>query len=237
MLKCKIKSIKSIGKQKTYNVTMKSSQHNYAIYDEKTKNKIITSNSHSAAYAFLAYQTCWLKRYYPLEFMCNLLTSEINNNDQNAKLTQYIYAAKRMKIEFLSVDVNYSGLAFKIQKLKDGRECIRQPLTMLSGVGAKAVNSIVAAQPYKGLEDFMKRTESRVVNSRVFSTLVENHCLSNFSKMSRDELMTKYEEFKKIIEKEEKQKKKQKKMLDTYKSGSLWSDNEEFDFNGANLQI
>ena len=77
MQKCKIKSVKSLGIQKTYNVTMKSKQHNYALYDDKNGCHVISGNSHSCAYAFLAYQTAFLKYYYPLEFMSNLLTSEI----------------------------------------------------------------------------------------------------------------------------------------------------------------
>ena len=86
MKKCKIRLIKSLGFKKTYNVTMKGHQHNYKIFDVEGNNSFITSNSHSAAYAFIAYQCAWLKIYYPIEFMCNLLTSEINNNDKDEKI-------------------------------------------------------------------------------------------------------------------------------------------------------
>ena len=165
--KCKIISIKKIGREKTYNVTMKGDQHNYKIVD---KNGIgfFTKNSHSAAYSYIAYQTGWLKIYFPLEFMCNLLTSEINNNDKNEKLNMYIAAAERMKIGCSDPDINQSGLEFKIGNIltrsKKQEIGLVKPLTFMKGVGDKAVHSIVQNQPYKNLEEFIAKTDARIVN-------------------------------------------------------------------------
>ena len=214
MIKCKIKSIKYVGKQMAYNLTMKSRQHNYAIYDEKQKKSIIQANSHSCAYAFLAYQSAWLKYYYPLEFMCNLLTSEINNNDKNEKLDMYIAAAERMKIGCSDPDINHSGLEFKIGTIttRSGRveTGLIKPLTFMKGVGDKAVHSIVKNQPYRNMDDFINKIDARIVNTKVFATLVDSGCMKSW-KTSSEILHREYPEAKKRNEKNKKDKAKQEK--------------------------
>jgi len=182
------------------------------------------NKSHSAAYAFIAYQTAWLKCYYPIEFMCNLLTSEINNNDKNEKLNMYIHAAERMGITCSHFDVNNSELEFKIGKLtfKNGqqREGLIKPLTMLKGVGSKAVESIVKNQPFKDLEDFMARTDARVVNCRVFETMVKSGCMGSWG-VPQAIMLTKYPEIKKSMEKDKKIKQKQEKEMEKFGGLSL----------------
>jgi hypothetical protein len=225
MSKCRIKSIKSIGKQMTYNVTMKGDQHNYKIVSDSGAG-VYSRNSHSAGYALTAFQTAWLKYYYPLEFMCNLLTSEINNTDKNEKLGMYMDAAERMRIGIAPQDINKSGLEFKITTIykkltKTYEPGIVKPLTMLNGVGEKAVTSIVASQPYKDLEDFVRRTDGRVVNSRVFNALVEAGCMDCW-KVGKDILIRDYPEIKKRVEKEEKQREKQEKYMEKFECGSIF---------------
>jgi len=225
MLKCRIKSIKSIGKQMTYNVTMKGDQHNYKVVSDSGVG-VYSRNSHSAGYALTAFQTAWLKYYYPLEFMCNLLTSEINNSDKNEKLGMYMDAAERMRIGIAPQDINKSGLEFKITTIykkltKTYEPGIVKPLTMLNGVGEKAVTSIVASQPYKDLEDFVRRTDGRVVNSRVFDALVEAGCMDCW-KVEKDILIRDYPEIKKRVEKEEKQREKQEKYMEKFEHGSIF---------------
>jgi len=235
MKKCKIKSIKSLGKQMTYNVAMRSSQHNYALYDKKTGYKIITANSHSAAYSFLAYQTCWLKEYYPIEFMCNLLTSEINNNDKNLKLNTYISAATKMDIPCVMTDINKSGLSFTIETNEDDVEVLRSPFTMLPGVGSKAVKDIVKNQPFKNLRDFVDKIDARVVNIRVFKTLVDSGCMDKSWGVSHVKLLKDYPEMKKEKQKEKKARQKQKENMDKYGGGSLFG--EKFDYSGKDLNF
>jgi DNA polymerase-3 subunit alpha len=82
---------------------MKSDQHNYKISFKDTGG-IYSENSHSAAYSLLAYQTAYLKYHYPKEFFCNLLSSEIDNNDKNEKLDDYIAAANKINLKYLGVD-------------------------------------------------------------------------------------------------------------------------------------
>ena len=111
----KVKSVRSLGIHNTYNVTMAGAQHNYQIIDG-FGNKIYTKNSHSVAYSFISLQTMYLKVYYPLEFMCNLLTSEIDNTDKNEKLDSYIKEATRMGITVKQPDLNKSSSKFVIEK-------------------------------------------------------------------------------------------------------------------------
>ncbi len=73
MKKSKIKSIKCLGKRKTYNLTMKSEQHNYAIYDRQSEKSVISMNSHSAAYSLIGYYMCYLKANYTDEFSAVIL--------------------------------------------------------------------------------------------------------------------------------------------------------------------
>lgn len=236
MKKCKIKSVRSLGKQMTYNVTMKSDQHNYAIYDEKTGNSVISLNSHSAAYAFLAYQTAYLKYYYPIEFMCNLLSSEVNDED---KMRMYLHAVERMKIICMPPDINKSGLSFSIEKRqhkKTGQimDVLRSPMTMLKGVGSKAVQSIVENQPYASLEDFVNKIDARVVNIKVFNTLVNSDCMDSWNQ-SKEMLIKEYPEIKTKLTKERNKKKKQIEKINQLGPGSLFG--EDFDYSGKNLEI
>lgn len=81
--------------------------------DEKVANKIYDemidfakyafNKSHAAAYAIVAYQTAWLKYYYPVEFMAALMTSVIDNP---RKVSEYIYSCRQMKIAILPPDIN-----------------------------------------------------------------------------------------------------------------------------------
>lgn len=186
------------------------------------------NRSHAAGYSFIAFQTAWLKMYFPLEFMCNLLTSEINNNDKNEKLNMYIAAAEKMKIGCSDPHINQSGLEFKIgtiQKKDHTQELgLIKPLTFMKGVGDKAVQNIVQNQPYKDLEDFINRTDARIVNSRVFATLINAGCMDHAWKVSRSTLLSEYPEIKKKHDKEKKDKQKQEKEKDKLGGKTLFDE-------------
>jgi len=191
------------------------------------------NKSHSCAYAFLAYQCCYLKIYYPIEFMTSLLSSEIDNSDKNVKLRSYIAQAQAMGIMVGNSSVDQSGTKFRIEKRvhkKTGEEIefIRQPITMLDGVGAKASESIVESQPYKGLEDFLKRVDTSKVSSKVYTSLVNAGGMDAWKKdgeLSNDEhrsmLLNSYEPVKKKVVKEKNEIKKQKAYREQF-SGSLF---------------
>jgi DNA polymerase III alpha subunit len=232
MIKCKIKSIKSLGVQKTYNVTMKSSQHNYKIVDPENRLSVITKNSHSCAYAFLAYQCCYLKINYPIEFMTALLSSEINNSDKGLKLKSYISQAQTMGITVGSTNVNKSGSKFRIETgtNKNGNEIdfIRSPINMIDGVGLKACESIDENQPYKGLEDFLKRVDTSKVNSKVYMALVNAGGMDAWkgSEISvaehRSLLMSRYDVVKKKVMKEKNEIKKQVAYREQYNGSTIF---------------
>jgi DNA polymerase-3 subunit alpha len=190
------------------------------------------NKSHSCAYAFLAYQCCWLKVYYPIEFMTSLLSSEIDNNDKNKKLRSYIAQAQQMGITVGNTSVNKSGKKFRIEKRsRNGREeeFIRSPITMLDGVGLKAAESIVENQPYRGLEDFLKRVDTSKVSSKVYTALIHAGSMDAWNinpdidkSNHRNGLLNNYEGVKKKVVKEKNEIKKQKQFRNQYNSGSIF---------------
>ncbi|GMW03451.1 MAG: DNA-directed DNA polymerase [Candidatus Hydrogenedentota bacterium] len=125
------------------------------------------NKSHSMAYAYVAYQTAYLKANYPVEFMTALLTSESGNL---VKVGQYIEEARRMGIEVLPPDVNSSCLDFTVE-----RNRIRFGLGTIKNVGTGHVDAIVSerenAGPYKDIYDFCKRIDLRLINKRVLESL------------------------------------------------------------------
>jgi DNA polymerase-3 subunit alpha len=185
------------------------------------------NRSHSAAYAFIAYQCAWLKIYYPLEFMCNLLSSEINNNDKNEKLNAYLEAASDMKVIVKLPHINKSGMLFQIEREGD-TDIIRYPLTALKSVGSKAVADIVQKQPFKSLHDFVSRVENRVVNSRVFKTLVDYGCMDGAWRLKREDLLAQYDTVRDKIEKEKKERTKQKKYMNKFQGQNVFG--KDFNF-------
>ena len=118
------------------------------------------NKSHSAAYAYLAYVTAYLKAHYPLEFLSALLTSETGNTD---KVVKYINECREMGIPVLPPDVNSSGRDFS----PDGQG-IRMGLCAIRNVGAGAADAIIAAResggPFQSLYDLCERVDLTSVN-------------------------------------------------------------------------
>ena len=125
------------------------------------------NKSHSMAYAFVAYQTAFLKANYPVEFMAALLSSESGNLD---KVAQYVEECRRMGIEILPPDVNHSGYGFDVEG-----SAIRFGMGAVKNVGRDPVEAIQRqreeAGPYKDIFDFCSRLDSRVMNRRVIESL------------------------------------------------------------------
>lgn len=126
------------------------------------------NKSHSAAYAFVSYQTAYLKANYPVEFMAAVLTSELDNSDKIAFL---INACREMGIQVLPPDVNSSNLDFSV----DGG-AIRFGLGAIKGVGENAAGRIIATRRedgrFKSFLDFCERAGS-AVNSRMIDHLAK----------------------------------------------------------------
>jgi len=131
------------------------------------------NKSHAAAYALVAYQTAWLKANYPVEFLAASMTLDLGNTD---KLNVFRQELNRLGISLLTPDVNRSGVAFTVEKTKDGL-AIRYALAAVKGVGAQAMAAVVAERerggPYKNLFDFARRVDVKSFNRRQFESLVK----------------------------------------------------------------
>ena len=133
------------------------------------------NKSHSAAYAFIAYQTAYLKAHYPVEFMSALLSSEMGNQD---KLIFYLNECRDMGINILPPDVNSSQHAFT----PDGKS-IRFGLTAIKNVGETAMQSVLAARQELGRFDhlfqFCEKVDLRLLNKRVIESLIKAGALDS----------------------------------------------------------
>ncbi|HWR83218.1 MAG TPA: DNA polymerase III subunit alpha, partial [Candidatus Deferrimicrobium sp.] len=126
------------------------------------------NKAHSTSYAFIAYQTAWLKRYYPREFMAALMTSEIQDTDRIYILLE---DCRRLGIEVLPPDVNESGIDFTVAGDK-----IRFGLQAIKNVGAGASQAIVEERQAGGrfvtLADLVSRVPIRSLNRRTLESLI-----------------------------------------------------------------
>ena len=124
------------------------------------------NKSHSAPYAFITYQTAWMKANHPVEFLAASMTLDINNTD---KLSEFRAEAQRLGIKLEAPSVNRSGATFEVS---DGT--IYYALAGLKGVGAQAVELIVEARKdglFTSLADFAARVNPRAINKRVIESL------------------------------------------------------------------
>lgn len=146
------------------------------------------NKSHSAAYAYIAYQTAYLKAHYYPEFMAATMSSFMTNVD---KLTYYINDCKKHGVEVLGPDINYGEQAFAVQN-----GAIRFGLGGVKSVGDNAVEQLLAERHRNGLYssilDFCKRVDSRVVNKRLLESLIRCGAMDSF-KENRNQLLAMYE--------------------------------------------
>ncbi|MBI0140668.1 DNA polymerase III subunit alpha [Bartonella sp. W8125] len=125
------------------------------------------NKSHAAAYAFVSYQTAYMKAHYPVEFLAASMTYDMNNTE---KLNDFRREANRLGIEVVPPSVQTSYRAFEV-----GEKRIYYSLAAIKGVGEPAVNHIVEKRgnkPFKDLEDFCERTDPRIINKRVMESLI-----------------------------------------------------------------
>jgi DNA polymerase III subunit alpha len=131
------------------------------------------NKSHSTRYAMVAYETAYLKAYYPLQFMAALLTFEMGDTD---KVVDYIDEARKMDIDVRAPDVNASGSDFTVV-YENGKGIIRFGLAAVKGVGTKAVEAICAAREkdgaFKSLFDFCRRVDLKQINRGVIDALIK----------------------------------------------------------------
>ena len=148
------------------------------------------NKSHSAAYGWISYQTAFLKAHYPLEFMAAMLTYDASTTE---RLAEVIGECRRMEIAIRPPDINASDLKFS----PVGKEtAIRFGLASIKNVGAGAMESAIAERdrngPFKSLEEFCSRLDSRTVNRKIVESLVKCGAFDAFGK-SRAQLFTEIE--------------------------------------------
>ncbi len=159
--------------------------------DEATANKIFDemaafasyafNKSHAAAYAVVAYETAYLRCYYPLDFMAALLTSVRANS---AKLAGYIEAVKRMGIRMLPPDVNLGRGEFSVDQ-----GGIRYGMSAIRSVGDSVVEEILrereANGPFQDLTDFIRRLSNREANKRTIESFIFAGAFDSFGQNRR----------------------------------------------------
>lgn len=142
------------------------------------------NKAHSAAYAVISYHTAYLKRYFPVEFMSALLSSEIGNQD---KILKYVAVCSEMNIKVKAPDIQKSRREFT----PDG-DSIIYGLGGVKTVGDEAINEIVSNReqkgPYKSFYDFCYRINLRKVTKRVLENLIKAGALDCFG-VSRNGLL------------------------------------------------
>ncbi|HOL60627.1 MAG TPA: DNA polymerase III subunit alpha [Clostridia bacterium] len=146
------------------------------------------NKSHAAAYAYLAYETAYYKRYYPTEFMAAVINNRINNPKD---IEKYLQVLKELNISLLPPDINKSEPLF----YPEGRG-IRYGLACIKNVGKSATEKIKeersANGEFKDLYDFLERTHG-ILNKRAIESLIKGGALDCFG-LNRATLMANYEE-------------------------------------------
>ncbi len=132
------------------------------------------NKSHSAAYALLSYQTAWLKAHYPAAFMAAVLSADMDHTD---KVVTLIDECAQVELAIEPPHVNHSMYAFTVA----GERSIRYGLGAIKGVGAGAVEALIAERgergAFAGLEDLCRRLDPAKVNRRVLEALVRSGSL------------------------------------------------------------
>ena len=139
------------------------------IYDEMISFASYAFNkSHAACYAYVAFQTAYLKCHYPHEFMAALLTSVLDNT---SKVIEYTTECQRLGIKVLQPDINISRGGFTA----DGGS-IRFGLNAVKSVGRNLIEAVVKERkdrPYRGLYDFCRRLYGNELNRRALENLIK----------------------------------------------------------------
>lgn len=131
------------------------------------------NRSHSAAYAWISYQTAFLKANYPVEFMAAVMSNEVRNTD---KISIFVGECKRMGMEILPPDVNRSGQKF-LPEISNEKTGIRFGLAAIKNVGEGAMQAAIEEREengeFKSMDDFCRRVDTRKANKKVLEALVK----------------------------------------------------------------
>ena len=158
------------------------------IFDEMTDfAKYAFNKSHAAAYAVVAYQTAYLKCYYPYDFMAALMTSV---KDNTKKLATYIDACRKGNIKLLPPDVNKGEGDFSVSD-----NAVRYGLSAIKSIGIGVVNSILRERAenglFKDLKDFIERMTGKDVNKKSVENFIRAGAFDGFN-VKRSQMMAVY---------------------------------------------
>ncbi len=144
------------------------------------------NKSHAAGYAVVSYQTAFLKRYYPIEYMCALLTSVTDNT---SKVEGYIYACRQMGISILPPDVNKSDMGFTNES-----GAIRFGLSAVKSLGRPTIEAIIndrkISGDFKSIQDITSRLHNEL-NKRTLENLIKAGAFDSFG-ANRRQMMSVY---------------------------------------------
>ena len=162
--------------------------------------KYAFNKSHAACYAFVAFQTAFLKCYYPVEFMAALMTSVLDNT---GKVSQYILASRQMGIEILPPDINEGEGVFSANA-----NSIRYGLSAIKSLGRPVIEAIVEERSNNGrftdIKDFVSRLSGREVNKRTVESFIKSGAFDSFG-LTRKQMMLVYGEVMDSVAQEKKE--------------------------------
>ncbi|MBR0515868.1 MAG: DNA polymerase III subunit alpha [Eubacterium sp.] len=172
------------------------------IFDEMTDfAKYAFNKSHAAAYAVVAYQTAYLKCYYPYDFMAALMTSV---KDNSKKLATYIDACRKAGIKLLPPDVNEGEGDFSVSG-----EAVRYGLSAIKSIGTAVVSSILSERnengPFRDLQDFIERMTGKYINRKAIENFIMAGAFDGF-KVKRSQMMAVYQNIMDNAQREKKSK-------------------------------
>jgi len=155
------------------------------------------NKSHSTCYAFVAFQTAYLKAHYPAEFMASVLT---HNKNDISKITFFLQECQRMGLRVLGPSVNESVSNFSVNQ--DGH--IRFGLSALKGVGEGPVEVIVEERqsggPFASIFDMMRRLSLKAINKKVLESLAYGGAFDCFADTHRAQYFAPSEKFETLVE-------------------------------------
>ncbi|NLM75564.1 MAG: DNA polymerase III subunit alpha [Clostridiaceae bacterium] len=207
----------------------------HRIFDEMMDFASYAFNkSHAAAYAYVGYQTAWLKYHYPVEFMAALINSYMGSL---SKVSQYVMECRKMGIKVLPPDINESIGAFSVKG-----NAIRFGLSAIKHVGTNFVDNVIKERtingPFKSFVDFCERMEGKDLNKRTLENLIKSGAFDVFG-IYRSKLIATYEKIlDRIAQKRKSQISGQLSLFDVVSDDASseetvmidWPDMEEYDY-------
>jgi hypothetical protein len=179
--------IMPVGKRRMFDLEVACSTHNFLL-----ANGLVTSNSHALAYAYLSYQTAYLKANFPEEFICSYLNVELVRRKLE-RVSDLEREAARMGIFILPRDINKCEKEYTIVKKKDESAGIPRseirPAVHCKGLPVLAGENIVDRRPYKSVRDLAMKTDTSLVDHESVTAL----CDAGFFKTKKEQVLQEFE--------------------------------------------